>query len=909
MRRKVNYIACPTVALHIQYDQSASIAGFGQVAEHWAIDANGETVKMRVDGGGRPLEKEDQDSNISTFKYDANGNQLEARDANGVGYDMVYDELNRLKTKTDTYGDTVSNVYDKAGNLVSHSDAKSNSTLIAYDAIDRRKQVVDRISGVTQFTYDLNNKLTSVTDAESKVTAYEYDDVGQKIKETYDDHTGGSSGDISYGIREFTYDPAGKLKMSTDQKGDTVTYVRNNIAGLTDARETRTKTNSPSGTTSSVASFTYASGRMATASMSGPYTNSVTNSYDDNGFLESQTSNVASVNYTVGMDYDFQFGRINELTMPDSSTVEFTYNDRGLRYETKYNSTTIEARDYDAGGRLTTSAFNNGVTTTYSYRVSGSDKDNMLAEIDVDKSSTTLDHFTYTYDENKNKLTETRTGTMSAYSWTTDNGGSGGYDDEDRLTYWKLTDNSLIESISLSAVGNRSSVTVNSTTETNTFSDAHELTNVSGGSNPGSLVFDPNGNLVTDNTKGHTYQWNIEGQLISSDTDADTYADVTFEYDALGRRVKKGNNVYIYHGYQVVSEYTSGSSASAPNENYVYGTYIDEPLLKDGTGGIVFYHHNGQYSVSMLTDSSGNVVERYSYTAEGDSTIYAPNGTTVRSSSNYANHLSYTGRPIDLETGLFYFRLRYYMPGTGSFISRDPIGYVDGSSLYLGYFLLRYLDPLGLSALDDENTIGVFFGGTGMGDPRKKDDPENYALGNIPALSDWHDKGKEIVGPIGKLFEEYKGKKEFYELELSARIPGGRKANDKELFDRAKNDVCFWFCSKIAPREKPDWGISNCPDYNIDIFGYSKGAILAHRLAKLLNDDGCNCARNALSGRGEEAKVFKPIKVRFLGLFDPVIGKTPFADEYNPGKTEMAIPPNVEVSVRQHRSRQVVYAK
>jgi RHS repeat-associated protein len=679
----------------MKYDESATISGFGPVVEHWTIDPDGEVVKVRVDGGRRALEIEDQDSNISTAKYDANGNQLEVRDANGIGYAMVYDELNRITSKTDTYGDTISNAYDKAGNLVSQTDAKSKATTIVHDAIDRRKQVVDRISGVTQFTYDLNNKLTSVTDAESKVTAYEYDDIGQKIKETYDDHTGGSSGDSSYGIREFTYDPAGQLKMSTDQKGDTISFNRN-IAGLLTSRETRTKANSPSGTTSSVASFTYTSGRMATASMSGPYTNSVTNSYDDNGFLESQTSNVASVNYTVGMDYDFEFGRINELILPDTSTVEYTYNDRGLRYETKYNSTTIDARAYDAGGRLTTSAFNNGVTTTFSYRVSGSDKDNMIAEIDVDKSSTTLDHFAYTYDENKNKTTETRTGTMSAYSWTTNNGGSGGYDDEDRLNYWKRADNSLIESISLSAVGNRNSVTINSTTETNTFSDAHELAGVSGGSSSGSLIYDSNGNLVTDNTKGHTYQWNIEGQLISADTDADTHADVTFEYDALGRPVKKGNTVYVYYGDQVVAEYPSGSAASLPSEKFVYGEFVDEPIIKIGTGGVVYYHSNAQNSITMLTDSVGAPIERYSYSVEGYPAILEGNGTAPRALTAYENEYLFTSRRFDPETKLNYHRNRYYSPSRGMFMSRDPLGHVDGASLYQGYFYANGIDPYGL---------------------------------------------------------------------------------------------------------------------------------------------------------------------------------------------------------------------
>ena len=43
-----------------------------------------------------------------------------------------------------------------------------------------------------------------------------------------------------------------------------------------------------------------------------------------------------------------------------------------------------------------------------------------------------------------------------------------------------------------------------------------------------------------------------------------------------------------------------------------------------------------------------------------------------------------------------YKRARYYDPTTGEFISRDPLGYVDGMSLYRGYFVPGGMDPWGL---------------------------------------------------------------------------------------------------------------------------------------------------------------------------------------------------------------------
>lgn len=48
-----------------------------------------------------------------------------------------------------------------------------------------------------------------------------------------------------------------------------------------------------------------------------------------------------------------------------------------------------------------------------------------------------------------------------------------------------------------------------------------------------------------------------------------------------------------------------------------------------------------------------------------------------------------------------YFRARYYDPTTGEFIAPDPMGYIDGPSLFRGYFNLNYADPFGLQIYDD----------------------------------------------------------------------------------------------------------------------------------------------------------------------------------------------------------------
>ena len=42
----------------------------------------------------------------------------------------------------------------------------------------------------------------------------------------------------------------------------------------------------------------------------------------------------------------------------------------------------------------------------------------------------------------------------------------------------------------------------------------------------------------------------------------------------------------------------------------------------------------------------------------------------------------YTGREFDAETGLMYYRARYYDSATGRFLSEDPLGFGGGNNFY-----------------------------------------------------------------------------------------------------------------------------------------------------------------------------------------------------------------------------------
>jgi RHS repeat-associated protein len=127
---------------------------------------------------------------------------------------------------------------------------------------------------------------------------------------------------------------------------------------------------------------------------------------------------------------------------------------------------------------------------------------------------------------------------------------------------------------------------------------------------------------------------------------------------------------------------------------------MDEPLVLDlANGSRYFYHQNAQSSTFALTNATGTVVEGYQYDAYGQQTVLEADFVTpIGPTSTVGNPYMFTGQRLDPETGLFYYKHRYYSTNLGRFISRDPMEYADGTNLYeyAASNPLTYADPSGL---------------------------------------------------------------------------------------------------------------------------------------------------------------------------------------------------------------------
>ncbi len=145
---------------------------------------------------------------------------------------------------------------------------------------------------------------------------------------------------------------------------------------------------------------------------------------------------------------------------------------------------------------------------------------------------------------------------------------------------------------------------------------------------------------------------------------------------------------------------TGDNTPSVSDPGYVpggsSGSGIERPVK-----GMFFLHTDHLGSVTMVTDGHGNAVSGGSSGGKTN-TVYKPYGEIDRMNSSGADITKhkYTGQIEDKESGLYYYKARYYDPMIGRFLSADDEidkekNYGMNQYMYAAGNPVRYTDPDG----------------------------------------------------------------------------------------------------------------------------------------------------------------------------------------------------------------------
>ena len=391
---------------------------------------------------------------------------------------------------------------------------------------------------------------------------------------------------------------------------------------------------------------------------------------------------------TLSMAYDYEGNRVM-LVDSQGGSVWYAWNNQRLQSMVMYTENNKSAQvgfGYDSVGRLASltrttngnyyTTINTGYTLDLLDRVTSITHSKGMGE-----DASTLSQFSYSYDVGGRVVAST--------------------DPEGSLSYALDANGQLLsvtgsrsEDYAFDANGNRSSST---TAAGNLLLNDGQY----------SYIYDLEGNQKTKTriSDGQVTEffWDYRNQLTKAmvkDANGVLIKELRFTYDVEGRRVgvwvdadgagpEEPDQVWtVFDGVNPYMDFDGELQT-----RYLYGPGIDELFARIGTGeeDPQWYLADRLGSVRQILGASGAVLDEISYDSFG--------GILSESNPSQGDRFKFTGREYSPELGIYYYRARWYDPGSGRFISQDPIGFSAGDVnlyRYVGNAPGDATDPSGL---------------------------------------------------------------------------------------------------------------------------------------------------------------------------------------------------------------------
>ncbi|WP_144711368.1 DUF6531 domain-containing protein [Curtobacterium pusillum] len=320
------------------------------------VDGEGGLTRIERDLAGRVVTLTTPSGARTTYEYDVCGRPAAATDPTGARTTLTYDADSRVVRRTLPTGDVEQVTYDPVGRVVAQSTSGAGTSRFRYDTAGRLVSAHDARYGRRRFRYDLANQLIETVNGLGGVTSFTHDERGRLTTVT----------DPAGGVTVRTYDDADRVTSVTDPLGRTTTAEY-------DAAGRQTRQTDPDGRTTS---WSYdAAGRQEQVAVDGAvqfelrrdalgrnlvvadHTRGAGRSvehelhHDRRGLLVRRSRGQAAI----GWEYDADGNRTARID-PDGARTAFRRDAAGRVTAVERDGLGAGAFAYDAAGRIVQSA-------------------------------------------------------------------------------------------------------------------------------------------------------------------------------------------------------------------------------------------------------------------------------------------------------------------------------------------------------------------------------------------------------------------------------------------------------------------------------------------------------------------------------------------------------------------------